>query len=120
MNIHFPLRYDHRGRTAECDDQEHIRELIDQVLFTSPFERVNRPDFGCGVRQLVFAPNGDQLAAALELDIQAALQRWLGHLIEVRNLEVSREESSLFIILAYAVLRTGEQRIETFEGRSAA
>jgi len=81
----FPYHVDGRGRTAETGEDDHIRDLIHQVLFTSPGERVNRPDFGCGVAQLVFQPNSDTLAAATQFLILGAelrpvgVQLWPGH-----------------------------------------
>lgn len=93
--------------------------MIEQLLFTSPGERVNRPDFGSGLLQMVFAPNSPELAAALQFTVQAALQQWLGDLIQVQQLEVSSEDSSLRVTLNYAVLRTGEQRADIFVQRSA-
>jgi phage baseplate assembly protein W len=68
-----------------------VRDLIDQLLFTNPGERVNRPDFGSGLLQLIFAPNSPELAAALQFTVQAALQQWLGDVIQVQALEVSSE-----------------------------
>ena len=118
MNIHFPITFDHRGRTATSGRDDHIREMIEQLLFTSPGERVNRPEFGCGAMQLIFAPNSDQLAAAVQANIRAALQRWLGDLIEVQGLDVSNEDSKLYISIDYVVIKTGEVRTDTFE-RSA-
>jgi phage baseplate assembly protein W len=120
MNIDFPFHFDSRGRTATTTDDEHIRDLIEQLLFTNPGERVNRPEFGSGLLQLVFAPNSPELAAALQFTMQAALQQWLGDVIQVHQLEVSSEDSKLRVTLAYAVLRTGEQRTDTFVQRSAA
>ena len=118
MNIKFPLQFDHRGRTAESSDDDHIREMIEQVLFTNPGERVNRPEFGCGIMQTLFAGNSDQLAAALQASIQASLNRWLGDLIEVHGLEVTSDDSKMSVVLQYVVLRTGEPRLDTFEGRA--
>ena len=83
MYVDHPYRFDARGRTAETTTSEHIRDLIEQVLFTAPGERVNRPDFGCGLQRLVFAPNSDELAAASQFLVQGALQQWLGDLIEL-------------------------------------
>jgi phage baseplate assembly protein W len=114
MNIDYPFHFDIRGRTAATEDEDHIRDMIEQFLFTSPGERVNRPDFGSGLLQMVFAPNSPELAAALQFTIQAGFQRWLSDLIEVRNLEVTSEEATLRVAVEYAVRRTGEQRIETF------
>jgi hypothetical protein len=115
MNIDFPFHFDNRGRTATTSDDDHIRDMIEQLLFTNPGERVNRPDFGSGLLQLVFAPNSPELAATLQFTVQAALQRWLGDLIEVQALEVTSEDSTLRVVLQYLVRRSGEQRMETFE-----
>jgi phage baseplate assembly protein W len=113
MNVDYPLRFNGRGRTAETDDDGHIRDLIEQVLFTAPGERVNRPAFGSGLLQLVFAPNSDALAAALRLTLQASLQEWLGDLIEVIDVQVEREDSTLRLEVRYVVRRTGETRVAT-------
>ena len=113
MNIDFPYRFDGRGRTAETDDSDHIRDLIEQVLFTAPGERVNRPTFGSGALQLVFAPNSDALAAAMRLSVQASLQEWLGDLIEVADVEVENEDATLRLTVRYIVRRTGETATAT-------
>jgi phage baseplate assembly protein W len=115
MNIGFPFRIDGRGRTANIDDAGHIRDMIEEFLFTSPGERVNRPDFGSGLLRMVFEPNSPELAAALQFTIQAGLQRWLGDLIEVQSVEVTSEESSLRVSVQYAVRLTGERRTENFQ-----
>ena len=107
MNIDFPFQLDGRGRSATTSDDDHVRDMIEQLLFTSPGQRVNRPDFGSGLLQLVFAPNSPELAAALQFTMQAALQRWLGDVIELQALEVTSEDSTLHILVRYAVLRTG-------------
>ena len=89
--------------------------MIEQLLFTNPGERVNRPDFGSGLLQLVFAPNSPELAAALQFTVQAALQRWLGDVIDLQSLEVTSEDSTLRVVVQYAVRRTGTARADTFE-----
>lgn len=115
MNIDFPWHFNNLGRTAATDDSDRIRDLLEQLLFTNPGERVNRPDFGSGLLQLVFAPNSPELAATLQFTMQAALQQWLGDLIDVQALEVTCEESKLQVFLRYGIRRTGEQRTEVFE-----
>jgi len=115
MNIDYPFSISDQGRTAAAADAAHLRDMLDQLLFTNPGERVNRPDFGSGLLQLVFAPNSPELAAALQFTVQAALQRWLGDLIEVRALEVVSVDSTLRVAVQYTVRRTGETRVETFE-----
>ena len=95
MNIKFPFQIDHRGLAATCNNERHIRDMIEQVLFTSPGERVNRPTFGSGLMKLVFEPNSDELAATVQFLVQGALQQWLGDLIEINNVEVQNEDSSL-------------------------
>jgi len=114
MNIDYPFHFDHRGRTAATDNDDHIRDMIEQFLFTNPGERVNRPDFGSGLLQLVFAPNSPELAATVQLTIQAGLQRWLSDLIVVREVDVIAQDSTLRVLVQYIVNATGEQRSETF------
>ena len=113
MNIDFPYQFDLRGRTATTPDADHIRDMVEQLLFTNPGERVNRPDFGSGILQLTFAPNSPELAAALQFTMQAALDRFLGDLIEVQRLDVSSEDATLTVDITYAIRRTGERREET-------
>ncbi|NGO13555.1 GPW/gp25 family protein [Streptomyces sp. HC44] len=119
-DIAFPFRADRRGRTAHAGRDEHVRDLIEQVLFTSPGERVMRPDFGCGLLDLVFAPNSPELTSTLELSVQASLQRWLGDLIDVEALDVVSEDNVVRVYLSYAVRATGTRRDDVFEGRAAA
>ena len=114
MNIDFPFHFDSRGRSASADDDDHIRDMIEQLIFTSPGERVNRPDFGSGLMQLVFAPNSPELAAALQFTMQAALDRWLGDVIDVQSLEVTSDDSKLTVALSYAVRRSGASRHDIF------
>lgn len=110
MQIDFPFHFDDRGRTAETDHSDHIRDMIEQLLFTNPGERANRPDFGSGPLQLVHAPNSPELAAALQFTVQAALDRWLGDIVEIQRLEVTSEDATLLVELDYAIRRTGEVR----------
>jgi phage baseplate assembly protein W len=114
MNVDFPFAFDFRGRTRECDDAAHMRDMLDQLLFTNPGERVNRPEFGSGLLQLVFAPNSVELAAALQFTTRAAIQQWLGDVIDLQALDVTAEEATLRVTVRYALLRTGEVRTETF------
>ena len=114
MNIDYPFHFDGRGRTATAGDDEHICDMLEQLIFTSPGERVNRPDFGSGILQLVFAPNSPELAAALQFTIQAAIQRWLGDLIELRDLAVNSQDSTLTIDVKYVVRRTSQARTARF------
>ncbi|MCS6303130.1 MAG: GPW/gp25 family protein [Nitrospira sp.] len=114
MNIDYPFHFDHRGRTATTGEDDHIRDMIEQFLFTNAGERVNRPDFGSGLLQMIFAPNSPELAAALQFTVQAGLQRWLGDVIEVRTVEVTSEEATLRVVVNYLVRRTQETRVATF------
>lgn len=115
FNIHAPWKFDDRGQTAVADDALHVRQLVESLLFTNPGERVNRPDFGCGLLQLVFEPNSIELSSALQATVQAAIHRWLGDVIELDDLGVDAIDSKLSIQVSYTVTRTGEQRFDTFE-----
>lgn len=114
MNIDYPFHFDNRGRTAATDDDDHIRDMIEEFLFTNPGERVNRPDFGSGLLQMVFAPNSPEIASALQLTIQAGLQRWLGDVIVVQKVEVTSEEATLNVLVQYVVRRTNQTQTATF------
>ena len=115
MNYAFPFGFDGNGRTATVDAPSHVRQMIEQLLFTNPGERVNRPDFGSGLLGLVHSPNSEIMAAALQASVQGALQRWLGDVMEVQRLEVEAEDNKLFVQLVYALRRTGEVYAESFE-----
>ncbi len=114
MNMSFPYAVDSRGRTAQAIRDEHIRDLIEQILFTSPGERVNRPDFGTGLMQLVFAPNSDELAATLQMLIRGALQQWLGDRISVENVSAQSRDGTLTVSVSYTVLLTQESGVAQF------
>ena len=119
MNIDFPFHFDHRGCTAETDDEGHIRDMIEQVLFTSPGERVNRPDFGCGLMQLVFEPNSNELSTTTQFLVQGALQQWLGNLIQVDEVQVESEEATLEVTVKYRIRRTQQQQVAQFTREGA-
>jgi hypothetical protein len=114
-HLDFPLHVDGRGRLAVTDADDHVRDMIHQVLFTSPGERVNRPDFGCGLLQLVFMPNSEPLAIATQFTVQSALQRWLGDVIKIERVDVAAEEAQLRVDVVYRRLLDGVQRTATFE-----
>jgi len=120
MDLSFPFRFDSRGRTAEADYEAHIRDLIEQVLFTAPGERVNRPTFGSALLQLVFGPASDELATATQFMVEGALNEWLGDLIQVDEVVVGAEESTLRVRVDYAIRTTGARRSEEFERGGAA
>ncbi|MFZ1474276.1 MAG: GPW/gp25 family protein [Anaerolineae bacterium] len=114
MNIAYPFRFDGGGRTATADDDRHIRDLIEGVLFTNPGERVNRPDFGSGLGQLLFAPNSPELATAVQFLAQGALQQWLGDLIAVERVQVDAVDSALSVQVDYVVQRTQQRGTAQF------
>ena len=114
MYVDYPYRIDGRGRTATTDGDDWIRDLIEQLLFTVPGERVNRPDFGCGLLQLVFAPNSSEMAAATQFTIGASLQQWLGELIQVQEVRVQPEDAVLRITVQYTIVRTQQTRTAEF------
>lgn len=114
MHVDFPYHLDERLRTASSADGAYIRDLIEQVLFTSPGERVNRPSFGSGLLQLVFAPNSDALAGATQMTVQAALQQWLSEFIRVEAVDVQNNDSRLEVRVQYVVLRSQQREVAEF------
>jgi phage baseplate assembly protein W len=112
--IAYPFKFDNHGRTAGKDQDAHIRDLIEQVLFTVPGERVNRPTFGSGLMQLVFAPNSDELATTTQFLVQGALQQFLGDLILVESVQVNNEDASLRVTVQYVVKRSQQREVAEF------
>ena len=115
MNVDFPYHIDGRGRTAATTYADHINDMVEQVLFTSPGERVERPTFGCGLLQLVFAPNSDELAATTQYLVQGALQQWLGDLIQVNSVSVANQDSTLSVTVSYTIRTTQQAQTAQFE-----
>ena len=115
MDIQYPYQIDARGRTAtSASSDDHLRDLIEQLLFTAPGERVNRPTFGSGILQLIFAPNGSALASATQMTVQGALQQWIGDLIQVEAVDVQSEDATLRVRVTYTVRRTEQRQVAEF------
>lgn len=112
--LSFPFQADARGRAATVGFEQHVREMIEQVLFTAPGERPMRPEFGCGLRELLFQPASDALAAATQQMVQGALMRWLEDWVAVQRVTVTVDDASLIVTVVYAPRGTGETRAETF------
>jgi uncharacterized protein len=110
-SIHYPFSFDPGlGRLAEeTNYARHIEQLIYQIIFTAPGERINRPDFGCGIRRLVFAPNDPVAASLAQVTIFQALTRWLGDAIDVQDVKAAAIDERLEIRLAYS-LKAGRER----------
>ncbi|MCB0585531.1 MAG: GPW/gp25 family protein [Phaeodactylibacter sp.] len=115
MDINFPYGVGQNGRTATTDYSEHVRDMIRQVLFTSPGERVNRPTFGSGLNQLVFEPNSPELAATIQFLVKGALQEWLSDVIEVIDLQATAEDSTLKVQLTYREIATQSTQEALFQ-----
>ena len=94
---------------------DHVRDLIEQVLFTAPGERVNRPEFGTPIKDLVFEGLSDTLVATTEQMVHGALIRWLDSLISVEVVQVETQESTLSVTVVYALRGQTERRAEVFE-----
>jgi phage baseplate assembly protein W len=113
MNVNSPYQFDGRGRTLDPGG-DYLRQLVEQVLFTSPGERVDLPDFGSGLLQLTFSPTSLEIAAATQFTVQAALQKWLSAYIKVLAVEATSVESTLTVTVTYAPLDTGVTQVQTY------
>jgi len=116
-SIRFPFAINDRlGRLAqENDHEEYIKQLIRQVLFTSQGERINRPDFGAGVRRLVFVPNSPATASLAQTLIFQALTTWLGALIRTDDVQAEALGERLNITIVYTILARQERRFLNLE-----
>lgn len=113
--LSFPYRLHGSGRTATTEDvARHARDLIEAVLFTSPGERVNRPDFGSGLRELLFDTNSEALETAADFLIRSAIQRHLSDVLTVADLGIRRDDGVLEITLSYVLRETGETASSIF------
>jgi phage baseplate assembly protein W len=114
MNVSSPYGFDGRGRTQEAATDDYVRQLIEQVLFVSPGERVNLPDFGSGLLQLPFALSSAELAGATQFSVQSALQKWLSAYVKVLSVTASAEESALSVTVRYAPINDDVTQVQTF------
>jgi uncharacterized protein len=114
FDVAFPFHVEPHGRVAGAHYDDHVAQMIEQVLFTSPGERVNRPDFGCGVLQMVFGPDAETQAATAQFEVLANLQRWLGDVIQVSSVTVNARDSRLEIDIQYLVRLSGQTRTRRF------
>ena len=110
----FPYRIGRSGATEGADVDRHVRDLIEQVLFTAPGGRVNRPTFGSGLLNLVFAPGSDEIAAATQYVVHGALQQYLSELILVESVSADFDEGTLTVRVVYRVQGDETVRSETF------
>ncbi len=115
--IRFPLAIDDRlGRLAQENDYEqYIKQLIRQVLFTAQGERINRPDFGAGVKRLIFTPNSPATASLAQTLIYQGLTTWLGTLIRTDDVQAEADNERLNITIVYTILARQERRFLNLE-----
>jgi uncharacterized protein len=114
LEFNYPFQIDKNGKTDVVSDEAHVEQMIEQVLFTTPGERVNRPTFGSGINQLVFAPLRDELLAATQVLVQGALQQWLGTLITINSVQVSSQDSTLQVLVQYVIKKTQQAQVAQF------
>jgi hypothetical protein len=116
-SIRYPFAIDKGLGTLaeETNYSRHVEQMIKQVLFTNPGERINRPDFGCGIRRMVFAPNSDVSANLTQVMINQSLERWLGSLIDVIDVEATNQEEKLEIKIVYLLRARQERRYLNLE-----
>lgn len=114
MQIAFPYAFEDRV-TNLADDDAHVRQMLEQLLFTMPGERVNRPDYGCGIQRMVFSPQNTEFIATLHALIESEIHRWLGDVLTLRALEVTSEEATLRVLVEYELPFSGGVRSERFK-----
>ena len=117
MQVDFPYRVDARMRTAEASEEDHVRDLMEQVLFTNPGERVNRPDFGAGLDQLLFGPAGPAMVTTVQALAQGALQQWLSDRVRVEAVEVTFDDAVVRVTVQYSLVRNQTRQAAVFERR---
>lgn len=114
-SLHFPFQPGDRGAPRTVGHAAVVRQQLEQLLFTLPGERVNRPRLGCGVQRLVFGGATPESAAAAEYVIRLNVQQFMGEVIQLDAVKVTADDASLYVDLLYRLLTTGEERAETFK-----
>lgn len=111
--LDHPWSLDGRGRTRATDRDGHVRDLLEQVLLTSPGERVMRPELGSGLLAMTFEPGGPEVAAAAELLLRGSLERELATVLALEQLSVEAVDAALVVTVAYTVRRSGAHAVAT-------
>jgi phage baseplate assembly protein W len=114
MQIEYPLTIRREGQIAAADEDAHILQMIKQVLFTNPGERVNRPDFGCGLYGMLFEAMSNEMISVTQALVRGNLVKWLGDLIQIEQLTVEAQDSTLSVGITYVVLRSRQRHSATF------
>lgn len=120
MTLDFPWALDGRGRTAAVDHDGHVRDLVEQVLFTAPGERAMRPDFGSGLPAMVFDPAGPEVAAAAQYLVSGSLERELSDVILLESVDVESVDAAVVVTVHYVVRRTQAHVVATFQAPGGA
>ena len=115
-HLSFPFRIGADGRTATVQSREdHVRDELIQLLLTSPAERPFLPDFGGGARRLVFEGGGETTTAMAKAMISQAISRWLGTRVNLDELTVTMQQSTIVIDIVYRAIGTEDKRRVRFE-----
>lgn len=118
MSIDYPFHAGNKGRIATADADKHLRDGIEQILFTNPGERVNLPEFGCGLRNFIFEGNNEIIAATLQFTVIQNLERWMGDFIIVNKVTVKNMEETLHIEVIFTKKETQERKRVEFTERA--
>ena len=117
-HLSFPFRIGSQGRTAQISLlEEHIRDELMQLILTNPGERPFLPEFGGGVRRLVFENVDDITAGMTKAMLTQAISRWLGHRITLEDLKVTVEHETIEVEIIYRIAGNDDTRIMRFERR---
>lgn len=115
MKLNFPFKVSSSGRSAQASQEEHIQQMIEQLLFTTPGERVNRPDFGTGLKSALFAPINDEMTTIIQSAVQGELQQQLGHLVQVQEVHVESEDTTVKVLVRYLISSSQQNQVVQFE-----
>ena len=113
MNLAFPLTIDSRGYSGAVNGSSYVKQLIEQVLFTYPGERVNQPGFGTPIANLVFDNLTEELAQVVKEMVLGALQQNLADRVLIEDVAVEVEENQLIVTVRYTELQ--DNRTETVQ-----
>ena len=115
-HLSFTFRIGSDGRTAQVATlEEHVRDELMQLIFTNLGERAFLPEFGGGVRRLIFENINDTTAVMTKAMLAQAISRWLSQRITLEELMVETDNSTILVDLTYRIAGTEDRRRVRFE-----
>jgi phage baseplate assembly protein W len=116
LHLAFPFRIGTNGRAVQVATlEDHVRDELVQLILTNPAERLFLPEFGGGVRRLVFENIDDTTGAMVKAVLTRSISRWIGNRVTLEDLAVVVENETIAVDLKYRIAGTEDTRVLKFQ-----